>query len=227
MGERRRLSPTDLELFRSVPADVLAAKTVTRTYQSGERAFRQGEPTTGLWVVVEGRIAMERVGPDGLLFTTGVYVPGEVVGLDGLWDRTEYAASGRALESPTTLLWMERERFIELHHHNPGFARALCHLVSAHLRYLQEVTADTRGRPVRRQVAVFLGTLAGRLGPDIALTHEELARMMGLRRETVTRILHEFTLQGWITMKYGHIRILQPTRLAETGGSGDGAGREP
>ncbi|MCY0886027.1 MAG: Crp/Fnr family transcriptional regulator, partial [Firmicutes bacterium] len=198
MGQRERLSAADLELFRTVPAAELAANSITRTYRTGELAFRQGEPTTGLWVVVAGRVALERIGPDGLVFTTGVFIPGEVVGLDGLWESTEYSASARALETPTSLLWMERKRFIDLHHSNPGFAQALCHMVSAHLRYFQETTADTRGRPVRRQVAVFLSTLQGRFGCDIALTHEELARMMGLRRETVTRVLHEFTLQGWI-----------------------------
>lgn len=211
------MRPTELELFRAVPAAVLAAYSVTRRYGAGEVVFSQGDPTTGLWVVLEGRIAMERVGPDGVVYTTGVQLPGEMIGMAGLWDRSGYPASARALEGPTVLLWMSREGFFDLHRAYPDFGLAVSRSLAGRLRYVLETTADTRGRPVPRQLAVFLSTLYRRSGSDIALTHEDLAHMIGARRETVSRVLRDFAQRGWIEVKYGHIRVRDAAPLEAAG----------
>ncbi|CAB1128176.1 cAMP-binding proteins - catabolite gene activator and regulatory subunit of cAMP-dependent protein kinases [Candidatus Hydrogenisulfobacillus filiaventi] len=211
------MKAVQLELFRSLPPGVLEAAGVTRRYAAGEVAFTQGDPTTGLWVVLEGRLAMERVGPDGVVYTTGVQLPGEMVGMAGLWDQSGYPASARALETPTVLLWMSREQFFALHRRYPEFALAVSRSLAARLRLVLETIADTRGRPVPRQLAVFLSTLYRRSGPDIALTHEDLAHMIGVRRETVSRVLREFAQRGWIAVHYGRIRVLDPTPLEAVG----------
>ncbi|MCY0884368.1 MAG: Crp/Fnr family transcriptional regulator [Firmicutes bacterium] len=216
--------PADLPLFRAVPPEVLAANSVLRTFRAGEVVFVQDAPTTGLWVILRGRVAMDRMGPDGMEFTTGVHLPGEMVGMVGLWDQSGYPASGRALDTPTVLLWMDRERFLALHRTLPEFGLAVSRDLAARVRYHLESTADTRGRPAPRQVAGFLGILYRRSGADVALTHEELARMLGLRRETVSRVLRSFARQGWVAMRYGRIRVLDPLALERVGEASVGAG---
>ncbi len=71
------------------------------------------------------------------------------------------------------------------------------------------------------QLAVILSTLCERTGPDIALTHEDLAHMVGVKRETVTRCLTDFRHQGWVDSHYGRITVRNPDalrRLAAEGG---------
>jgi CRP/FNR family transcriptional regulator len=58
--------------------------------------------------------------------------------------------------------------------------------------------------------------LAARLlahGPDCTLTHQQLADELGSVRELVTRMLHHFVEEGWVSVERGHIRILEPELL--------------
>jgi CRP-like cAMP-binding protein len=209
------VEPADIALFHALNAAQIQAASVIRQYTAGEFAFNQGEPTTGLWVVLSGRIAVERAGPDGMVYTTGIWQPGEIIGIAGLWEGSDYPASARALDTPTTVLWMSRDHFLRLHSAIPEFAETVSRILAERLRYVQEAVADTRGRPAAVQVAVVLVTLSRRLGPDLALTHEDLAHMTAVKRETVTRILSDFHERGWVEVRYGHVTVQEPERLKD------------
>lgn len=210
----RTIIPHELALFSAIPPALLDENGVARTFTSGEFVFRQGEPTSGLWIIVEGRTAIERTGSDGLVYTTGIWQPGDIVGIAGIWDGSGYPATARALDHPTRLFWMERERFLRLHRSLPDFAEAVSRMLAARLRYIQELVSDTRGRPVAFQVAVILSTLSTRAGPDVALTHEDLAHMVGTKRETVSRVLADFHRRGWVESGYRHVRIVDADGLS-------------
>ncbi|MCL8208246.1 MAG: Crp/Fnr family transcriptional regulator [Actinomycetia bacterium] len=215
------MRPREVPLLSRVPEDVLARHSVTRRYTAGDFVFTQGEPTTGLWVILEGRCAVERSGPDGHVFTTGVWQPGDIIGIAGLWDGSGYPASARVLDTPTVLLWMERSRFLALHRTVPDFAEAVSRALAERLRYVQETVADTRGRPVAAQVATVLAILARRTGREIGLTHEDVAHMLGVKRETVTRVLSSFARRGWVVSGYGRITVTDPEALAGHAGEVD------
>ena len=215
------MAPEDVPLFAGIPPDRLRSAVVVRDFTAGTPIFRQDDPTSGLWAILSGRVAVERLGPDGGVYTTGVWQPGEVIGIAGLWDGSGYPASARSLDNPTTLLWMERRRFLTLHREVPAFAEAVSRALASRLRYIQETVADTRGRPTAVQLAVILSTLCERTGSDIALTHEDLAHMVGAKRETVTRCLTEFRHQGWVDSHYGRLTVRDPgalRRFAAEGG---------
>jgi hypothetical protein len=67
------------------------------------------------------RVAVERVGADGTLTTTGLWVVGDMVGTAGLWDRSGYPASTRALETPMVMGWIARDVVLQLHQEIPQF----------------------------------------------------------------------------------------------------------
>ena len=50
--------------------------------------------------------------------------------------------------------------------------------------------------------------------PEVRYTHEQLADMVGTYRETVTKILNEFRLQGWVELRRGKIILLDRDALA-------------
>jgi CRP/FNR family cyclic AMP-dependent transcriptional regulator len=202
-----RITPDEIPLLSGLTPAQRQAATIQRRFVEGHLIFRQGEPTTGLWIILEGRVAVERTGLDGAIYTTGVWHPGEIIGIAGLWDGSGYPASARALDDPTVLLWMARDYFLELHRTVPAFAEAVSRSLAARLRFIQETVADTRGRPAAVQLAIILATLAERAGADITLTHEDLAHMMGAKRETVSRILGDFHHRGWVAVHYGRLTV--------------------
>jgi CRP/FNR family transcriptional regulator len=57
-------------------------------------------------------------------------------------------------------------------------------------------------------------------GPQLNLTHQQLADALGTVREMVTRLLHRFEREGWIELARERIRIVDSAalrRLAEAG----------
>jgi CRP/FNR family transcriptional regulator len=59
---------------------------------------------------------------------------------------------------------------------------------------------------------------AGRLEFTMALTHEDLANLTGISRETVTRLLNQFERDKWIERNGKSLRILSPAELGECTG---------
>ncbi|NJN05129.1 MAG: winged helix-turn-helix domain-containing protein [Rhodobacteraceae bacterium] len=52
------------------------------------------------------------------------------------------------------------------------------------------------------------------LAARIAVSHEDLAKMIGSTRPSVTAILKTWERDGWIAQRYGGIECLQPDSLA-------------
>lgn len=204
-----------IPLISALDEETRTRSVVVRRYQDGEEIFHQGDRTTGLWFVIQGRVAVDRVGPDGSVTTTGVWIRGEIVGIAGLWDGSGYPATARALDTPTIMGWMDREVALTLHQRVPGFGLEMSRMLAERLRQVQELMANRQGRPVGEQLAMILLMLHRRLGGNIRLTHEDLAHMIGTHRETVSRALQELVKQGIITVRYGEIHVAREEKLRE------------
>ncbi len=208
-----------IPVLQALPPAYVEEVGVYRSFPAGRLIFRQGEPTNGLWAVLHGRAAVERVDAAGRLVIVGVWHQDLIpLSIAGLWDGAPHVASCRALDNRTETWWTPRERVLEWISSVPEFADRLCWYLADRLRFIQKLDGDTRGRPLPEQLAVLLSTLAGRFGPDIPLTHEDLAHMVGAQRETVTRTLAQFARQGWIDIRYGHISVHDIARLKRTAG---------
>ncbi len=205
----------DVPLLRLIPPAALSDVLVIRRYQVGERIFEQGDPTTGLWFVMEGRVAVERVGSEGNVTTTGVWITDDIVGIAGLWDRSGYPASARALSNPTVMGWISRDVALRMHQEIPPFGLEISRLLAERLRFIQESIASRQGRPIVNQVASVLLTLSRRMGSFIGLTHEDLAHLIGTHRETVTRALQELARDGAVNARHGTIEVVDAVKLED------------
>ncbi len=203
----------EVPLLRLLPAEVIPAILIVRQYHAGQRIFEQGDPTTGLWFVTEGRVAVERVEADGNLTTTGVWVKGDIVGIAGIWDSSGYPASARALSNPTVMGWIARDKVMRLHQEVPAFGLEISRLLSERLRYVQETMSSRQGRPMVNQVAAVLLALSTRMGSSIDLTHEDIAHIIGTHRETVSRALRELIQEGAVRSHHGAIEIMDKDKL--------------
>ena len=205
----------EVPLLKLIPRASLSGVLIVRRYHAGERVFEQGDPTTGLWFVMEGRVAVERVEADGNLTTTGVWVAGDIVGIAGLWDRSGYPASARVMSSPTIMGWIARDVVMRLHQEVPQFGLEISRLLSERLRFIQESVSGRQGRPIVNQVASVLLTLSGRMGRSVGLTHEDLAHIIGTHRETVSRALQGLIRDGAVSSRHGAIEIIDSAKLED------------
>jgi CRP-like cAMP-binding protein len=81
------------------------------------------------------------------------------------------------------------------------------------LRFVQEAISSRQGRPLINQLASVLVTLAGRMGPSIFLTHEDLTHSIKTHRETVSRALQEVARHGVIRSHHGTIEFVALDQL--------------
>ena len=66
---------------------------------------------------------------------------------------------------------------------------------------------------ISARVAAALTRLTEQQGPVLAVTHQELADIIGTHRETVTRALGEFQEKALIELSRGKIKVSDPARL--------------
>jgi CRP-like cAMP-binding protein len=94
-------------------------------------------------------------------------------------------------------------------------ARAvLYHYLITQLHVSTQMTACNALHSVRQRLAQRLLILADRIGADtVEITHEQLSRMLGTKRTTISVILKEFENRHLIGCDYGKLHILRRNSL--------------
>jgi hypothetical protein len=83
------------------------------------------------------------------------------------------------------------------------------------LAQVQQTAACNGLHSVRQKLGRWLLRMHGLAGPELALTQEFLAQMMGVRRTSVTDVAKELQTAGLISYRRGHILIQDLNRLSE------------
>lgn len=184
----------------------------------GEYVFRKGDTHGGLFALLSGRLKASTLREDGKEGILVVLEPvtwfGEASNLDGLPRSHDVSALEDA-----TLLYVDAALFNDLMEHN-SFARCIGQLQASHIRLVYSLLEAATLRSTRARVACRLRHLAERdlhfdpnepvdeaLRPVINITHDTLAMMLGITRQTLALELKELVAKGAISTSYGRIRV--------------------
>jgi CRP-like cAMP-binding protein len=192
----------------------LADRALERSFPRHSRLFHQGDPGTGLYVVVSGLVKVVVTSEDGeemVLVTLG---PGEALGELSIVDGGPRSASAEALE-PTVALLITREVLIDLATRDRGLTEALLQALGGLLRRLTEQASDLVFLDLPGRVAKLLAGLAAERGSatadgielDATLTQTDLAGMVGASRQSVNQILQGFARRGYLQVRGRRIVI--------------------
>ncbi len=215
MPARRLLDTT--ELFANLPTDVidrLTARTETRTLERGDLLFAQGDPSTELFVVVEGNIAIATKSTDGRESLVAVMEAGGLFGELGLFDDGPRSADARAL-TPATVVALGFEHVRDVLNEQPDLLWIVVRLLALRLRATDEALADAVFLDVPARTAKRLLELAGDEDEvELPMTQEDLAGLVGASRERVNKALALFVKLGWVEATgRGRYRILKREEL--------------
>lgn len=179
----------------------------TSSFPEGAVVLMEGQAPRGVFIVCQGRVKLMTTNADGKTLIVKIAQPGEVLGLQAVVTGENYELTAETLQ-PSQLAFVTRENFLRfLRTHGDACLRAtqhlsgdchsayevirsigLCHSVAGKLaRLLKQWSADAR-------------TNDGVVRMKMALTHEELAQLIGSSRETVTRILGDFKRRGVVEL---------------------------
>ncbi|MFC1701992.1 tetratricopeptide repeat protein [Pseudomonadota bacterium] len=207
-------SGLDPELIENI-----ASSATKRSLGANELLFQKGDRADALWGVLSGCIVIEVRADDGKEMILDEFHVGEVFGEVGVLDfgprRVEATAACKS-----ELFRLERSYFIEHLQTNPELCFRIFSLLCGHLRDTTETLEDTALYKLPSRLAKRMLMLSGAAAkdndiPELRVVQSDLARMMGVHREAVNRLLRTWEKSGWITIQRQHIRILEKKSLAK------------
>lgn len=186
---------------------------------AGRTVIRQGEEVTGLYGIISGRIEISSTLANGRRFIRRFGEPGQIWGFVGIFDGKGSPYFYIAQE-PSQILFVPKSRFLQLLENNPGFWTTVARQLSAiHRSTLADIEeqlfSDLSGRLLR--ILRSLGTAYGTKEGDfisIKITQEDLAAMVGVSRQSVSKGLAQFEQRKLI--KIGYRRIVCRASLWRT-----------
>ncbi|MGK2849423.1 MAG: Crp/Fnr family transcriptional regulator [Candidatus Limnocylindrales bacterium] len=202
----------------------LAASMRARRFRRGEVIFHIGDPGDALFVIVSGDVKISlpsETGDEAILATLR---PGDVFGELALLDGAPRSASATAL-GPTETVVLPRDRFRELLASEAGFRDALLASIAGELRRLTHHVEELHFLDITGRLAARLVRLAeegGTAMPDGAiqlranLTQADLAAMVGCTRQSVNKLLGQFTDDGLVRLERDGIVVTDLAGLTAT-----------
>ncbi|MEN8182570.1 MAG: Crp/Fnr family transcriptional regulator, partial [Myxococcota bacterium] len=121
-------------------------------------------------------------------------------------DRGPRSASVKTLK-PVRLLALSRTDFLNLLRKSPDLALAVIQELSRRLRTVDDQASALSFQRVKDRTKGLLERLArdphsgGEQRITPALTHQQIADMIGTSRETVTRVIKELKLEEWLSQE--------------------------
>jgi CRP/FNR family transcriptional regulator, cyclic AMP receptor protein len=195
-----------IPLFSSVRDEDLASIAsllIERRIPRNKTIVEEGLPGDYMYIIREGRVSVSKLSDDGREKILEFLEEGDFFGEMSLLDNAPRSASVRALVE-TRILALSRKDFLAVLRRSPDLAMAVIQELTRRLRQIDEQASSLSFQRVKERTKGLLTRLAkdeaGRAGWRItpALTHQQIADMIGTSRETVTRALKGLKEHGWL-----------------------------
>jgi len=186
-----------------VELQTLALRTVRKRFSVGELLFSEGEPCSGLHIIVRGKVRIFKTSVSGREQVLAVNVPGETVAELPVFDGGPFPASGSAIEE-TEIAFISRRDFQAYCMEHPEVSLKVLEVVGGRLRRLVGIIEELSFTTIRQRLISVLVKLAQNEGQKTArgiefllpATHQELANQLGTVRELISRNLMRLQAEG-------------------------------
>lgn len=204
----------------SIFSQVLEAG-VSRSVEEDGFFFLQSDPATHAYVLLEGRVKMIQLTPNGQQITLRIMTPGQTYGGIALLNpRAGYPATAQAVENSTALCW-NTVHLRALVEQEPSISLNVMGLMHGYITELQERQKALVTDRVEQRIARNLLKLAAQSGKkikdgvliDLPLTRQDIAEMSGTTLFTVSRNLNAWERDGLLDIGRERVVIRDPHRL--------------
>ena len=198
---------TAVELFRGVPErdrEKISRLCVDRRYPGKATIFARGDPGDSLFLLKEGVVRICSVSEKGGETILHILKP------DAIFGELLFSEERRALTAiagtDVVVTVIPRKNFLEILRSVPVVAENVIRLLSMRLSKVEKEIADFGHTWSYNRLAMVLLELAREHGVEtpagtripLRLTHEDLAKLIGTTRETVTTQVNRFRKKGLV-----------------------------
>jgi CRP/FNR family transcriptional regulator, cyclic AMP receptor protein len=205
--------------------EALGRAASVRPYAAGEPILREDEPGDLFFVILRGQVKVFVDSEHGREVVLTHLQAGDFFGEMALFDNETRSASVSAL-TPSELVVLRRKDFLAVLEEEFPIARRILTTLSARLRRANEMIESLVLLDVGGRLAGYLLRLARESGTPqeegwysvSRPTHQVIANTIGASRETVTRLLRQFSDRGLIRMRGSTVWIRGEQRRATPAG---------
>jgi CRP/FNR family cyclic AMP-dependent transcriptional regulator len=193
-------------LFSGVGEDDLeniAALLIERRYPKNSIIVEEGLTGDYMYIIRSGRVKVTKASDDGREKIMDFLEAGAFFGEMALLDHAPRSASVRTL-APSVLAAISRRDFLDLLRGSPGLGLSLIQELTRRLRDTDDQATSVSFQRVEDRAKGLFARIARREAGSAdrritpALTHQQIADMIGTSRETVTRAVKELKQSGWL-----------------------------
>lgn len=172
-------------------------------FRTGQEVYREGEKSTGVYIVLRGKVKLVANSSEGKVLILRIARPGDMISLSaGMAGRTNQ--TGAETIEPSTLCFITTANLKRLMESGGEFGLRIARELSVEYSSLcQGLSTIGLQRTALSRLAKLLfemtrngATQRGPITRACPLTHEEMSQMIGTSRETVTRLLQDLRSNG-------------------------------
>jgi CRP/FNR family cyclic AMP-dependent transcriptional regulator len=174
-------------------------------YRKSQVIYDQDQPSTSIYLVIEGKVKVCRLAGDGHQVVVDIYQTDEFFGESAFLSSAKRDEQAIAIEGTKVMAWTTSE-IEDLVTRRPRLAIALLQiLVQRSIEFghrIESFSVDNIARRLARTLIRFSERL-GQVGEDgsvqmMPFTHELLSQYVGTSREIVTHYMNQFRRQGYL-----------------------------
>lgn len=192
--------------------------------QKGEYLFHNGDNFNSIYAVRSGSIKTYSESEQGDEQITGLYLPGELLGLDAIHDE-RHPCSAIALET-TSLCEIPFDTLEDLSESVPNLNQQLFRIMSKEIASDQTLLMLMAQKNAEERLAAFLVNLSSRLKQRnfsetefyLSMSRKDIGNYLGLTIETISRTFSRFQSEGLLTTQRKYVHILKLHDLKEIAG---------
>lgn len=209
-----------LTLFGEISSagiDQFAAQTHKVDYPAGATIYTEGVSPQAAYTLYEGIIKLVRNPGSDRSQIVRLLVKGDLTGMEGIFEEP-YRQSAIAL-TPVTVCHLPLAMLASMRASEPRFTEALLGRWRRALNEVEELAVELGTRKADERVAAFLLHWQNKAERDdndwmpFPLSRTELGQMLGLRVETVSRVLARWKREGLFEERNSRLRLLEPDSL--------------
>lgn len=212
-----------------LPLSQLAREATQHRFEAGEHIWYTGDQADHFTLIDNGIVEIERTRRSGDGVVLGLFASGECVGLPSALTHKPYPADALALSSHVDILRIRAAVVLQVMREQLPLTLAVNRALLLHNAALRaSIEIIGAGSVPKRLAALFLflgrrfGTKSssGELHIHLALTREQIGRLVSARVETVIRIISRWQKAGWLKTAREGIEITRIDMLQRMSDAG-------
>ncbi len=213
-----------LESLSSDEQEKIQNEMIPRSFARNKIIFHEEQEADGMYLITSGMVKIVKGTPDGHNKILAILSAGEIFGEMALFDAAYRTASVIALQDTDTI-FCSVSAFERLNREIPAMSRVIISFLSQRLRQTNQQVTDALYVKARPRLVKSLLELHRHCGTNekgtavipLALTHEDIGGIVGISRETATKLLGELEAEEYIRKEKKAIYLLDlPALEAET-----------